>query len=49
MVLVDTLSINVQNPFWGSDSDRYNQDRFKSIKQTDLLYNLYVFGFGHKK
>ncbi|EED13062.1 cytochrome P450 monooxigenase GliC-like, putative [Talaromyces stipitatus ATCC 10500] len=49
MVLVDTLSINVRNPFWAPDSNRYNPDRFKNIKQTDLRYNLYVFGFGHRK
>lgn len=35
MVLVDTLSINVRNGFWGPDSDKYNPDRFKNIKQTD--------------
>jgi hypothetical protein len=36
MVLVDTLSINVRNPFWGQDSDKYNPDRFKHIKKTDV-------------
>jgi hypothetical protein len=36
MVLVDTLAINVRNPFWGADSNTYNPDRFKTIKQTEV-------------
>ncbi|KAI6778358.1 uncharacterized protein J7T54_000476 [Emericellopsis cladophorae] len=36
MVLVDTLAINVRNPFWGSDRNTYNPDRFKTVKQTEV-------------
>ncbi|KAL9086202.1 MAG: hypothetical protein Q9165_007267 [Trypethelium subeluteriae] len=49
MVIVDVLAINVRNPFWGPDSASFIPDRFKSIKQSDLRYNLTIFGFGHRK
>ncbi|OCK77280.1 cytochrome P450 [Lepidopterella palustris CBS 459.81] len=49
MVVVDVLAINVRNPFWGPDSANFNPARFKTIKQSDLRYNLTVFGFGHRK
>ncbi|KAK4200401.1 cytochrome P450 [Triangularia verruculosa] len=49
MVVVDVLAINVRNPFWGPDSESFNPSRFKTIKQSDLRYNLTVFGFGHRK
>lgn len=49
MVVVDTLAINVRNPFWGPDSAEFKPDRFKTIKQSDMRYNLTVFGFGHRK
>ncbi|KAL2751984.1 hypothetical protein ACRALDRAFT_1058816 [Sodiomyces alcalophilus JCM 7366] len=49
MVLVDVLSINVRNPFWGDDSEDFRPSRFKNIKATDLRYNLAIFGFGSRK
>jgi hypothetical protein len=36
MILVDTLAINVRNPFWGRDSEAFNPSRFKTIKQSDV-------------
>jgi hypothetical protein len=36
MVLVDTLALNVRNPFWGPDSESFRPDRFKDIKQSDV-------------
>lgn len=48
-IVVDTLEINVNNPFWGRDSHSFNPERFNNIKQADLRYNLFAFGFGPRK
>ncbi|CRL17417.1 Cytochrome P450 [Penicillium camemberti] len=48
-VLVDVLGLNIRNPFWGANSEAFNPSRFKAIKQSDLRYNLHVFGFGSRK
>jgi hypothetical protein len=43
MIIVDTLAINVRNPFWGTDSESFNPSRFKTIKQSDVSFPLYSF------
>lgn len=48
-VVVDALEINVNNLFWGKDSQAFNPERFNNIKQADLRYNLFAFGFGTRK
>ncbi|OCK86108.1 cytochrome P450 [Lepidopterella palustris CBS 459.81] len=48
-VVVDTLAINVRNPFWGEDSHLFKPERFSYIKSAELRYNLFAFGFGTRK
>lgn len=35
-VVVDTLAINVDNPFWGDDSHEFRPERFKGIDPIDV-------------
>jgi gliotoxin/aspirochlorine/mycotoxins biosynthesis cytochrome P450 monooxygenase len=48
-VVVDTYAINVRNSFWGVDSQQYRPYRFATIRPSDLRYNLFTFGYGHRK
>ncbi|KUL82974.1 hypothetical protein ZTR_10297 [Talaromyces verruculosus] len=48
-VVVDTIAINIDNPFWGDDSHEFRPERFKGINQIDMRYNLFTFGFGTRK
>ncbi|KAI9878491.1 MAG: hypothetical protein M1830_000723 [Pleopsidium flavum] len=35
-VVVDILAINVRNPFWGLDSEKFMPERFRDMKQEDV-------------
>ncbi|QGA13934.1 hypothetical protein EYB26_001586 [Talaromyces marneffei] len=48
-VVVDTIAINIDNPFWGEDSHKFRPERFKGISPIDMRYNLFTFGFGTRK
>ncbi|KAI0111118.1 cytochrome P450 monooxygenase GliC2 [Nemania sp. FL0031] len=48
-ILVDVLSINVRNSFWGPNSKVFDPSRLKDIKPSDLRYNLHSFGIGSRK
>ncbi|KAM3539334.1 hypothetical protein ARSEF1564_007754 [Beauveria bassiana] len=48
-VVVDTLAVNYNRSFWGDKAEIFYPKRFRSIRQTDLRYNLFTFGFGTRK
>ncbi|ORY18406.1 cytochrome P450 monooxygenase GliC2 [Clohesyomyces aquaticus] len=48
-ILLDVLAINVRNPFWGPDSEAFKPSRFKSLKSSELRYNVHSFGIGSRK
>lgn len=35
-VVVDTIAINIDNPFWGDDSHEFRPERFKGINPIDV-------------
>lgn len=44
-VIIDTLHINVYNPFWGDDRFSFKPERFQSISQPTVC-NCSVLHFG---
>ncbi|KAF2815493.1 cytochrome P450 [Mytilinidion resinicola] len=48
-IVVDTHSINIENPLWGADTHQFRPERFAVIKPSELRYNFFAFGFGTRK
>ena len=44
--IIDSLALNVRNPFWGQDTLDYRPTRFFTIQNTDIRYYYWRFGFG---
>ncbi|QPH11341.1 hypothetical protein C2857_003059 [Epichloe festucae Fl1] len=42
-------AINYNRQFWGEKNEIFDPNRFKSIKQLELRYNLFTFGMGTRK
>lgn len=47
--IVDTRALNIQNPFWGDDSETYRPARFLGRKASDMRYQYWRFGFGPRQ
>ncbi|KAK2741488.1 hypothetical protein FQN57_005621 [Myotisia sp. PD_48] len=47
--IVDSYALNIRNPFWGEDSEKYRPDRFFEHKATETRYNFWRFGFGPRQ
>lgn len=47
--IVNSCALNMQNPFWGADAQRYAPERFLENKSTRLRYNYWRFGFGPRQ
>ncbi|KAJ5879745.1 Cytochrome P450 E-class group I [Penicillium solitum] len=48
-VVVDTLAINYNPQFWGTNRTQFDPRRLEKVSSTDLRYNLFTFGFGSRK
>ncbi|KAF4633879.1 hypothetical protein G7Y89_g4249 [Cudoniella acicularis] len=48
-IIIDAMAVNIRNPFWGADSQHFRPQRFMNIKESELRYNLFTFGFGLRK
>ncbi|KID66095.1 cytochrome P450 monooxygenase, partial [Metarhizium hybridum] len=48
-VVVNTLAINYNREFWGEKNEIFDPNRFRSIKNLELRYNLFAFGMGSRK
>ncbi|KAK8092860.1 cytochrome P450 oxidoreductase GliC [Apiospora kogelbergensis] len=46
--IVDTYALNIRDPFWGPDRDRFRPQRWLERQQSgrDLRYHYWRFGFG---
>ena len=44
--IVDTLALNIRNPYWGDDTDVYRPSRFLHRKRSEMRYQYWRFGFG---
>lgn len=47
--IIDTHALNIKNPFWGVDSEFYRPSRFEGIKNQDMRYQFWRFGFGPRQ
>jgi cytochrome P450 len=47
--IVDTYSLNIKNPFWGSDSETFRPTRFLEEKASRMRYHYWRFGFGPRQ
>ncbi|KAI1120159.1 putative cytochrome P450 monooxygenase [Nemania abortiva] len=47
--IVDSLSLNIRNDFWGPDSTQYKPERFLAVGRVGLRYHLWRFGFGPRQ
>ena len=47
--IVDAYALNTRNPFWGAEAQRYEPERFRKNKGTQLRYNYWRFGFGPRQ
>ncbi|KAI0508611.1 cytochrome P450 [Xylaria bambusicola] len=47
--IVDTHALNVENPYWGFDSDQYRPSRFLEKKPSEMRYHFWRFGFGPRQ
>jgi cytochrome P450 len=39
-IVVDTIAINIDNPFWGEDSNEFRPERFKGINPIDVSVSI---------
>ena len=44
--IIDSLALNIRNPFWGQDTLEYRPTRFLMIQNSDIRYQYWRFGFG---
>ncbi|OCL06608.1 cytochrome P450 monooxygenase [Glonium stellatum] len=47
--IVDTHALNIRNPYWGSNSEKYRPKRFLGRKATKMRYQYWRFGFGPRQ
>ena len=47
--VIDSYALNIRNPYWGGDREKYLPDRFLSGDRTDARYHYWRFGFGPRK
>ncbi|CAO2652183.1 Nn.00g004660.m01.CDS01 [Neocucurbitaria sp. VM-36] len=47
--VIDSYALNIRNPYWGEDREKYLPDRFLSGDRTDARYHYWRFGFGPRK
>ncbi|KAF1938011.1 cytochrome p450 monooxygenase GliC [Clathrospora elynae] len=47
--VIDSYALNIRNPYWGDDREKYLPDRFLSGDRTDARYHYWRFGFGPRK
>ncbi|KAI1176317.1 putative cytochrome P450 monooxygenase [Nemania sp. FL0916] len=47
--IVDSLSLNIRNEFWGPDSTQYRPERFLEAGRLGLRYHFWRFGFGPRQ
>jgi cytochrome P450 len=48
-IVVDTHSLNLRNPFWGTDREQYRPSRFLELETLDIRYQYWRYGFGPRQ
>jgi cytochrome P450 len=47
--VIDSYALNIRDPYWGDEREKYNPDRFLSNDRVDARYHYWRFGFGPRK
>lgn len=47
--VIDSYALNIRNEYWGADRTKYRPERFFDLKQKDLRYHFWRFGFGPRQ
>ncbi|KAF2204308.1 putative cytochrome P450 monooxygenase [Delitschia confertaspora ATCC 74209] len=47
--VVDSHALNIQNEFWGQDSESYRPERFLEKETWEMRYHFWRFGFGPRQ